>query len=210
MNTKIIVALVLGIALVGLTGAASATTTDKYISSHFALKGTGVIDVALNADTADYYSGLALRQYAYTPSLGMYGPSHIEYSSTYNVGIFNITKANRFSSIHFEQSGNMKNAKCYVTLKNYMVGAVMGYKAQGNTTHLLEAYGDAIVAEIDVSGEIEGKMKLFSKVVDPKTRNVQFSEVNEFAGQYVYEWGSYADLIHHPDEEIDPDWLGCP
>lgn len=207
--TMIIAITAIAIILTAMSGG-TAAATDKNICNSLDLKGVGVIDITIAVDTSEYYSGLSLQQYAYTPSLGMHGPSYVEYTSSYDLEMYNVTEANQFSSIIFTENGNIENAKRSFALKNYMIGAAQGYKAQGNITQELEAYGDSTILEIDLLGKIEGKMKLVSKVVNLKTRAVQLSEISEFIGVYMYEWNPYVEIKEYPANEIDIDWLGCP
>lgn len=188
----------------------SAAANDKNIGSVFTVKGTGLIDASLEVNTADSYSGLALSQYVYTPSLGMGGPSYLEYTSEFELGMYNVTGENRTHDLTYTEDGIVSNVRHSMSIKNYAIGSVMGFKYTGNGSQVVEAYADNSLSEIAIEGQIEGKMKVYQRVRDPKTRVDLSREMNELIGKYGYSFNANAEEYNYPASDLNGDWLGCP
>lgn len=183
---------------------------DRNMGSSITISGVGLIDTSLEVNTDGHYSGLALSQYLYTPSLGMNGPSYMEYSAEFELGIYNISEVNQTQEIIYTENGMASNVRHSTYLQNYEVGSVAGFTYTGNATQRVEMYGDNSLSEIEIEGLIEGKMKLSKMTKDPVTRIILSREINEFAGEYVYNWNAYAEIIEYPASGIAKDWLECP
>jgi hypothetical protein len=183
---------------------------DRNMGSSISISGTGLIDVSLEVNSNGDYSGLGLSQYLYTPSLGMNGPSYMEYSANFELGIYNISEANQTQDIIYTENGMASNVRHSAYLSNYEVGSVAGFCYTGNATQRVEMYGDNALSEIEIAGVIEGKMKLSQMTKDPITRIVLSREMTELKGTYTYDWNSYAEIIEYPASEGKEDWLGCP
>jgi hypothetical protein len=188
----------------------SAAADDRSIGSSFQLSGTGVIDIGMDVNTDNNHAGLSLSQSYYTPSLGMAGPSYLEYSSDMSLDMFNVTEVNSTQNMAFEEEGTAENVRYSIYMKNYPIGSVMGFSYKGDANQYAELYADNTLSEIQMEGSIVGKMTLGSKNIDKKTRVVLSSEDREFVGEFNYLWNAYSELPNYPEAEGNGDWLGCP
>ena len=188
----------------------SAAAADRSIGSSFQLTGTGVIDIGMEVDTDSNHAGLSLSQSYYTPSLGMSGPSYLEYSSDMSLDMFNVTEVNSTQSMAFEEDGTAENVRYSLYIKNYAIGSVMGFSYIGDANQRAEIYADNTLSEIKMEGSIVGKMTLGSKTIDKNTRIVLSSEDREFVGEFKYLWNAYSELPVFPAAGENGDWLGCP
>jgi hypothetical protein len=134
----------------------------------------------------------------------------MEYSSNFELGIYNISELNQTQDIIYTENGMASNVRHSAYLSNYEVGTVAGFAYTGNATQRVEMYGDNSLSEIEIEGVIEGKMKLSQMAKDRVTKIVLSREMTELKGTYTYDWNSYAEIITYPASEMGEDWLGCP
>jgi hypothetical protein len=207
---KVLMMIMIAKCVFGLVCTVSSTVADdKNMGSSITISGVGLIDTSLEVNTNGCYSGLALSQYLYTPSLGMNGPSYVEYSSEFELGIYNISEINQTQDIIYTENGMASNVRHSTYLQNYEVGSVAGFTYTGNATQRVEMYGDNTLLEIEVEGVIAGKIKLSQMTKDPVTRIVLSRETTELRGEFAYDWNAYEEIITYPASGIINDWLGC-
>ena len=184
---------------------------DMIIGGSFSAEGVGVVDISLQiASEGRGQAGIKLDEQLYTPSLGLKGPTHMSYDSSFELGMYNVS-GNTTTDLEYTSSSIIANSKRSVYAKNYILGAAMGFKSEGDTDQSINIYTEDSMMEVDVSGLIKGEITLCQKVVDANaTRVIRVHEVSELIGKYNYNWTRYVESVIYPEAEMTNDWLGCP
>lgn len=202
------------ILLIAFTGVTLAT--DVMIGHSFSVDGTGVANVDLEVATEQWNSGLKLNEELYTIGGGVNGNgyTYMIYDSEFTLDMYNVTNNitdNSTTVLEYSSTAKMSNVKRTVSIKNYVLGAVMGFKNEGFSNQEVSMYSEDTIVEADISGRNIGKITLFEKVVDVgNTHNVVVRDVSELKGDFGYNWSAYIEQIDYPAAEGDEDWLGCP
>ena len=184
---------------------------DILIGREVEISGIGVINADLDLDTTSDFSGLILCERISTPGAGFREASEMKYYSSFDIGLYNKNDtANSSSVLEYESVAKIINAKRAVYSRNYMLGAIMGMKAKGDTNHEVSMYSDDFMSTAEIEGGSIGHMMLFQKVVDIKDHHsVIASDVITLDGNYNLKWNAYAERYAYPEDENNA-WLGCP
>ena len=188
-----------------------AASEDLLVGREFSVEGIGVVASDLEVGTKPYYSGIKLDERISTPGGGFTEPSWIQYSSSFEMGIYNVTGANSSAEIEYTSTSKILNVKRMVYMKNYDLGAVMGVKTRGDSEQEVSIYSEDLTMEAEVSGDITGDLTLFTKAIDTRDRhNVITRDVIDLSGEFEYDWSAWIEENQYPAGENDKEWLGCP
>lgn len=194
----------------------SAAAADVVMGRSFSAEGTGIINLELGVATEQWNSGLTLDERMSTPGGGLNGNGHtyMKYSSAFALDRYNVTNNatdNSTTELEYSSDAKVANAKRTVYTKNYVLGAVMGFKNEGYSNQEINMYSEDTIMEVEISGVNIGNLILFEKVVDViNTHAVLVYDVSELQGEFSYNWTAYLEEEHYPAGDVAPDWLGCP
>ena len=195
--------------ILSLTTVIGVALEDIKIGRTFAVGGIGSINSNLEIATQPHWKGIELSESISTPGGGFIQPSKIQYYSTVEIGMYNVT-GNDLNEVEYYSTIKTLNINQNVNIKNYDLGALMGVKTRGEGEQKITFYsGDStMVGEID--GNVSGSLKVFQKVVDTQDKHTVLigDEIN-LKGDYVYEWSAFTEkYIYSVDD--NGEWLGCP
>ena len=197
--------LVLGMLIAG----SSAVTEDMLIGREVSIEGVGTVNADIELATQPYCGGLELSESISTPGGGFAGESLMQYSSSFEVGMWNIT-GNATGDIEYSSNAKLLNIKRNAYMKNYDIGAVMSFKLQGDSENEVAFFTDDQSMEAEIRGEIVGELSLFQKVVSTKDHHTFFiRDVIDLVGNYKYDWSAYAEKNEYPAAGGN-EWLNCP
>lgn len=202
---------IIGIAIVGMFGAVSAA--DMIIETELKVSGNGSFSRDMAVHTEMGFAGKRLTETYYTRYLGTNGNSQLEYASSLGVFTGNSTELENetVSEITYAQTAVSTNAKQLVCASNYDLGckgASQGFSANGHMAKSFETAMDDQISELEIEGQVIGRVRLMQKVVDPESRLKYLEEDTQLEGEYAFEWSAYAEQSCYPAGEDS--WLGCP
>lgn len=204
----ILIAAMLALGL--LIAGSSAVTKDMLIGREVSIEGVGTVNADIELATQPHCGGLKLSESISTPGGGFAGESLMQYSSSFEVGMWNIT-GKAAGDIEYSSNAKLLNVKRNAYMKNYEIGAVMGFKSRGDSENEVAFFTEDQSMEAEINGEMSGDLTLFQKVVSTKDYHTYLAyDVIALDGNYVYDWSAYAEMLEYPEDEADNDWLGCP
>ena len=187
----------------------SAAAADLETGRELSVKGIGSFDCDLEVQTEKGFTGQKLEETLYTRYLGTASESQIEYNSNLEVFMSNMTGDNRTAEIMYAQTSQTTNAKQLLCSKDYTLGAFVGFYSKGNTAKSFELFTDPDISEFEMEGDVEGRLKLMEKIVDPASKTVYMKEVSQLDGSYTYAFNTYVERSGYP-AGTHGDYLGCP
>lgn len=197
------ISLIMSIAFSGIVVA-----SDLFVGRDLQIEGVGMVDFDLEVQTEKNYEGLKLEDWVFSPRTWDTGASYINYTSEFELGIYNRSCVNASADMIYTQAIKAVGSKQRFTSQNYVLGAASGFKYSGNVDQAVTVYTDNTLSESALSGAINGRMTIFQKVVDPETKVVIMRDVSAFVGTYKYNHNTYVESMTYPAGESD--YLGCP
>ena len=192
------------------TAMVSASGEDLIMNREFTVEGIGVVNIDLEVATLPGYNGVKLNERMSTPGGGFIAPSMVQYYSSFDVGIYNVT-GNVSTELEYKSTSGIINSKRTIYMKNFDLGAVMGFKTQGNNEQDISMYAEDASMEVEISGDVAGKMKIFQKMVDVRDKHsLLIYDVIDLTGNYTYDWSGSIENWVYPGADEDKDYLGCP
>ena len=181
-----------------------AATACVEVTTSMEVIGNGTYDAEVLMQSSDDDSGLKYYGEAYTPALGMFGPSTVIVSTAYMM-----TQNNQSELMISEESEitNIRSKRCF---KNYDLGTLQAFNTFGNYSILAEFGGDVNMSEMMVEAQINGKV-----LSEVKVRALNAShfyivwDKAEYRGEYNIEMSNLIERVEAPRADYD-DWLGCP
>ena len=196
----LIVATLLICTMIGTTAAA----THVEITTGAQIVGEGVFDSELLMQSNSTDKGLKYYGEAYTPALGVHGPSTIVMSTEY------LLTANNQSEIQvFEESENT-NIRCKRCFKNYELGTLQAFNTFGDYSVLAEFGGDFNISSMAIEADVRGRGLYEMTVKDPNAPHYYIARDRAtFKGDYEIALSNVVERVEEPGADFD-DWLGCP
>jgi hypothetical protein len=204
MNRKWIGIIIVTQLILSVMVGAAAATEYMEITTSMQVIGNGTYDAEILMQSAKDDSGLKYFGEAYTPALGIFGPSSLALSTEYM-----LTRNNRSELMIAEESEitNIRAKRCF---KNYDLGTLQAFNTFGDYSVLAEFGGDANMSVMMVEAEIKGRA--LSEIVVRDVNASHFYITRDkaiYKGDYKLEIGSEIKRVEEPGADFD-DWLGCP
>ena len=195
--------------ILSLTTVIGVALEDIKIGRTFAVGGIGSINSNLEIVTQPHWKGIELSESISTPGGGFIEPSKIQYYSTVNVGMYNVT-GNDLNEVKYHATIKTLNINQNLNIKNYDLGALMGVKTRGEYEQEITFYSGDSTMVGEIGGNVSGSLKVFQKVVDAQDKHTVLigDEIN-LKGDFVYEWSGFAEKYLYQVNDTS-EWLGCP
>jgi len=193
----LLICAMMGIVAVAATACVEVTTSVEVI-------GNGTYDAEIQMQSSDDDSGLKYYGEAYTPALGMFGPSTVIVSTAYMM-----TQNNQSELMIAEESEitNIRSKRCF---KNYDLGTLHAFNLDGDYSVLAEFEGDANMSMMMAEAEISGRAWVEMTVRDLNASHAYIlRDRAKFNGEYKIGASNLVERVEEPRANYD-DWLGCP
>lgn len=187
-----------------LIGSAAATACVE-VTTSVQVIGEGAIDSVIEMQSSNSPEGLKYYGEAYTPALGMFGPSTIILSSEY------MLTRNNASEMQISEESEIENVRCKRCFKNYDLGTLQVFNTFGDYSVLAEFGGDVNISMMMVEAKISGEA-----ISEMTVRDLNASHFYVVRDQTKYK-GDFKEIVisnlvervEEPRADSD-DWLGCP
>ncbi len=204
MNRKWIGVMVLAQVILSVMIGAAAAGAYLEITTSMRVVGNGTYNAEILMQSAKDDSGLEYFGEAYTPALGIFGPSSLELSAEY------MLTRNNISELMIAEESEITNIRSKRCFKNYDLGTLQAFNTFGNYSVLAEFGGDINMSMMMVEAEIKGKA--LSEIIVRDVNASHFYITRDratYKGEYKLEIGSRIVRVEEPRAGID-EWLGCP
>lgn len=203
MKMELIPILIL-IVLGTLIGSAAATACVE-VTTSVQIVGEGTIDSVIEMRSSNNPAGLKYYGEAYTPALGVFGPSKIILSSEY------LLTRNNESEMQISEESEIENVRCKRCFKNYDLGTLQVFNTFGDYSVLAEFGGDVNISMMMVEAKVNGKAISEMTVRDLDTSHFYVvRDKTEYKGDFKEIAISHlVERVEEPRADSD-DWLGCP
>lgn len=204
MNKKWIGVLILTQVILSVMIGAAAAAGYMEITTSVQVIGNGTYDAEVELQSAKDDSGLKYFGEAYTPALGLFGPSSLVLSTEYM-----LTRNNQ-SELMIAEESEMTNVRAKRCFNNYDLGTLQAFNTFGNYSVLAEFGGDVNMSMMMVEAEISGRA-----LVEMTVRDLNASHANivrdraKFNGECNINANNLVERVEEPRADYD-DWLGCP
>jgi hypothetical protein len=174
------------------------------ITTSMEVVGNGTYNAEVLMQTFDDDSGLKYYGEAYTPALGMFGPSTVILSTAY------MMTQNNQSELMIAEESVITNVRCKRCFKNYDLGTLQAFNTFGNYSVLAEFGGDVNMSSMEIQAEIDGKAWMEMTVQDLNASHAYIvRDLAKFNGKYEIAGSNLVKRVEEPRADYD-DWLGCP
>lgn len=191
------------IAFCAMTGIASGESNLE-ITTSMQIVGNGTYDAEVQMQSAKDDSGLKYFGEAYTPALGLFGPSSLVLSREY------MLTRNNLSEIMIAEESEITNVRAKRCFKNYDLGTLQAFNTFGDYNVLAEFGGDVNMSVMMVEAEISGRALSEIVVRDVSASHFYITrDKATYKGDYKLEISSEIMRVEEPRADYD-DWLGCP
>lgn len=166
--------------------------------------GNGTYNSEIIMQSSNDAFGLKYYGEAYTPALGMFGPSDIILSSEY------LLMRSNESELQISEESEITNVRAKRCFKNYELGTLQAFNTFGDYAVLAEFGGDHNISMMSVEAEVSGKA--LSEVVVRDLNASHFFIVRDratFKGGYDIVISNVVERVEEPRADFR-DWLGCP
>lgn len=170
--------------------------------------GEAIIYHDCEVNTEASKSGLKYQDEFYTPALGLWGGSEINYSSELSVVASDIAN----STINVDSVYEMTNIRQKACLRSYPLLSLQSYWNEGDMLVAASFAADNSTASMDIAEELIGKGGYKIKVLNSSNRHVkEYLDRTDYMGEYsVIVIGSYIGESKYPASMMDDSWLSCP
>lgn len=174
------------------------------VSTTYKIVGNGTYDAEILMQSTNLADGIKYYGEAYTPSLGVFGPSEIILSTAY------MLTRNNESELQISEESTITNIRSKRCFKNYELGTLQAINLFGDYTVLAEFGGDVNMSMMMVEAEISGKALSEVKVrALNKSHFYIVWDKAEYRGEYNIEMSNLIEHVEEPRASMD-DYLGCP
>ena len=166
--------------------------------------GEGVYNSEVLMQGSNSASGIKYYGEAYTPSLGVHGPSTIIMSSEY------LLTANNQSELQVSEESEITNIRAKRCFKNYELGTLQVFNTFGDYNVLAEFGADVNLSMMMIEADVSGKA--LSEITVRCLNASHFYIVRDkatYKGDYEIAISSLIERVEEPRADSD-DWLGCP
>lgn len=166
--------------------------------------GNGTYDSEILLQSVNDAHGIKYYGEAYTPALGMFGPSDIILSTEYM-----LMRSNN-SELQISEESEITNVRAKRCFKNYELSTLQAFNTFGDYAVLAEFGGDNNMSMMSVEAEISGKA-----VSEVTVRDINASHFYIVRDKAIYN-GDFKILKSSLVEQLEEpragfcDWLGCP
>lgn len=190
----------IGLVLCMLLGIVSATPFDILIRTD--IQGDGVMDRSLLLQTDPNYEGKKYSETMYTPSLGLYGISVMNYTEEITMMLSND------SLIDVMGESAIVNIKTHQEIKNYDMGVSQSHRVIGNYILDYNYVAEDYLTFQMLMGSVEGKGKLCNMVRSPANKTYYLLDKIDFEGRFDIDIETEISDMGYPASETE--WLVCP
>ena len=166
--------------------------------------GTGTYDSEVLMQSVNDAYGLKYYGGAYTPALGMFGPSDIILSTEY------LLMRSNNSELQIAEESEITNVRAKRCFKNYELGTRQAFNTFGDYAVLAEFGGDNNMSMMAVEAEISGKAMSAVAVRDLNASHFYIvRDKAQYIGDYKIMKSNLVERLEEPRADFS-DWLGCP
>ena len=191
-----------GLLCILMMGMALAEPMDIYGS--ITIQGEGTFDRNILLQTHSDYDGQKYNEEIYTPSLGMQGPTYLNYTEEFSMVLDNETMIDVISE------GTVLNTKSSFVIKNYDMGVMQSHSVDGNYVIEHEYLADEYITYQKLDGKIEGDGEIYNLIKCPINKTYIIKDKTEFEGNFKIDIENEVAKIDYPASESDSSWLLCP
>jgi hypothetical protein len=199
---SIIVAALLICTITMISTAAAAPHVDAATSMQ--VIGTGVFSSEVIMQSANTDHGIKYFGDAYTPALGIHGPSTIAISTEYFI------TTNNHSELQISEESEITNVRAKRCFKNYELGTLQAFNTFGDYNVMAEFGGDFNISSMMAEATVSGRA--LSEVTVRDLNASHYYIVRDratFKGDYEIAVSSLVERVEEPRADMC-DWLGCP
>ena len=174
------------------------------IATSTQIVGEGVYDSKIEIQGSSCASGLKYYGEAYTPALGVHGPSTIVLSTEY------FLTRNNYTELQTSEESEMANIRAKRCFKNYELGTLQAFNTFGDYNVMAEFGGDVNMSMMAIEAAVTGKA--LSEVTVKDLNATHFYIVKDkaiYEGDYKIALSSLIERAEEPKAGSD-DWLCCP
>lgn len=190
--------------ILGMVIGSAAAATPIEISIFEKVVGEGTIDRSILFQTDYGFEGQKFNADVYTPSLGRYGISFLNYTEESNMVLDNET------TIVVIGSGTIINTKTAMAIKNYAMNTSMYHKIVGDCVLDYEYMADNNITAQYLVGKVDGRGDVSGLMRNSYDRTYIVRDRTQFDGKFKIEFEKEISCVEYPALKIGADWLGCP
>lgn len=184
-------------------GTAAAATHIEAATS-MQVTGTGVYNSEILMQGSNVDNGIKYYGEAYTPALGVHGPSTIVLATEYFITTDN------HSEVLVSEESEMSDIRAKRCFKNYRLGALQAFNTFGDYNVFVEFGGDSNMSEMMVEASVTGKALSEVTVRDLNASHYYIvRDKATYKGDYKIAINSLVERVEEPRAGFG-DWLGCP
>lgn len=166
--------------------------------------GEGVYNSEILMQSANSCNGIKYYGEAYTPALGVHGPSTIVISTEY------LLTTNNQSELQISEESEITNVRCKRCFKNYELGTLQAFNTFGDYNVFAEFGGDFNMSSMMVEADVSGKALAEMTVRDLNASHYYIvRDRATFEGNYNLALNNLVERVEEP-RACYGDWLGCP
>ena len=195
-----IVAALLICAMIGTAAAAPHVE----IATSTQVIGNGTYNSEIEIQGSSCASGLKYYGEAYTPALGVHGPSTVVLSTEY------FLTRNNYTELQTSEESEITNIRAKRCFKNYELGTLQAFNTFGDYKVMAEFGGDVNMSMMMVEADFSGKALSEVTVRDLNASHFYIlRDKATYKGDYKIEISSLIERVEEPMAG-DDEWLGCP
>ena len=201
LKPKPIPCLLLSLLLLSLPGIAAGLE----VQTSSVIRGEGVIDKEVSANTEVGVSGIKYLEYFHTQSLGLYGPSDVNYTSDFCM----VANTKENSTITIDSTFEASNIYQIASVMDYRLRSKQSFWSRGDAEAVAMFSVDNHSSSFDFAQAILGAggyRLLVRNSTDWHTK--EYLETAEYNGTYNIILGSFFGAPYYPEAHLD-DWLVC-
>lgn len=185
-----------------LFGSAAAIPIE--VSRFVDIRGEGIVDHSITLQTDHRFEGQKFNADMYTPSLGKYGISYLNYTEEIHMVLDNETM------IEVVGGGTVINTKTAMGIKNYDMGVSACHKIRGDYILDYDYLADSNITARYLDGKVDGKGDISVLMRNSINRTHIVQDRTQFDGNFNIRSEIEISQIEYPALDTEADYLGCP
>lgn len=174
------------------------------IATSTQIVGEGVYNSKIEIQGSSCASGLKYYGEAYTPALGIHGPSTVVLSTEY------FLTRNNYTELQTSEESEITNIRAKRCFKNYELGTLQALNTVGDYKVMAEFGGDVNMSMMMVEADFSGKALSEVTVRDLNASHFYIlRDKATYKGDYKIEISSLIERVEEPRADSG-EWLGCP
>lgn len=176
------------------------------VQTSVAIQGEGVIDKEAGANTEARLAGLKYTEYLHTQSLGLHGPSKVNYTSEFSF----IAANEKNSTLNLDLAFELSNIYQTTSVRDYQLRSKQSFWTEGNTEAVVMVAVNNHSSSFDLAQAITGAggyRLLVRNSTDWHTK--EYYDTADYKGTYDILIGSFFGKSYYPAAGLN-DWLMCP